>query len=86
VTGATQRIQGALVNLGHSVARSAIAEILKRHGIEPAPERSRKTKPGGAYHCLETPFPDVGMPAEAVSAATGLLATLAQRATGWLRA
>jgi hypothetical protein len=30
------RIQGALVNLGHSVARSTIAEILKRHGIEPA--------------------------------------------------
>ena len=38
-----ERIQGALVNLGHSVARSTIAEILKRHGIEPAPERSRKT-------------------------------------------
>jgi len=37
------RIQGARVNLGHSVARSTIAEILKRHGIEPAPERSRKT-------------------------------------------
>jgi len=37
------RIQGALVNLGHSVARSTIAEILKRDGIEPAPERSRKT-------------------------------------------
>ena len=40
---AYERIQGALVNLGHSVARSTIAEILKRHGIEPAPERSRKT-------------------------------------------
>ena len=38
-----ERIQGALFNLGHSVARSTIAEILKRHGIEPAPERSRKT-------------------------------------------
>ena len=36
-------LPGALVNLGHSVARSTIAEILKRHGIEPAPERSRKT-------------------------------------------
>ena len=31
-----ERIQGALVNLGHSVAHSTIAEILKRHGIEPA--------------------------------------------------
>jgi hypothetical protein len=37
------RIQGALFNLGHASARSTIAEILERHGIEPAPERSRKT-------------------------------------------
>jgi putative transposase len=38
-----RRIQGALSNLRHEIARSTIAEILKRHGIEPAPERSRKT-------------------------------------------
>ncbi len=38
-----RRIQGALSNLGHEIARSTIAEILGRHGIEPAPERSRKT-------------------------------------------
>src|SRR5216683_2322252 len=38
-----RRIQGALFNLGLELARSTIAEILKRHGIEPAPERSRKT-------------------------------------------
>src|SRR5580693_468035 len=38
-----RRIQGALSNLGHQLARSTIAEILDRHGIEPAPERSRKT-------------------------------------------
>src|SRR6266536_3400585 len=38
-----RRIQGALSNLGHEVARSTIADILARHGIEPAPERSRKT-------------------------------------------
>src|SRR5437016_6950289 len=38
-----RRIQGALSNLGHAIARSTIAEILERHGIEPAPERSRKT-------------------------------------------
>src|SRR3989441_5866250 len=37
------RIQGALSNLGHILARTTIANILKRHGIEPAPERSRKT-------------------------------------------
>src|SRR3989454_3628046 len=38
-----RRIQGALANVGHAVARTTIADILKRHGIEPAPERSRKT-------------------------------------------
>jgi putative transposase len=38
-----RRIQGALSNLGHELARSTIAEMLERHGIEPAPERSRKT-------------------------------------------
>lgn len=38
-----RRIQGALSNLGHEIARSTIAAILQRHGIEPAPERSRKT-------------------------------------------
>jgi len=38
-----RRIQGALSNLGHELARSTIAKILERHGIEPAPERSRKT-------------------------------------------
>ena len=37
-----RRIQGALSNLGHELARSTIAQILERHGIEPAPERIRK--------------------------------------------
>jgi len=38
-----RRIQGALANLGHEVARGTIANILKAHGLEPAPERNRKT-------------------------------------------
>jgi len=38
-----RRIQGALSNLGHELARSTIAEILHRKGIEPAPERNKKT-------------------------------------------
>jgi len=38
-----RRIQGALANLGHEVAHGAIANILKEHGLEPAPERNRKT-------------------------------------------
>ena len=38
-----RRIQGSLSNLGHEIARSTIADILKRRGIEPAPDRKRKT-------------------------------------------
>ena len=37
------RIRGALSNLGHIVARSTIANILREHGIEPAPERGERT-------------------------------------------
>jgi putative transposase len=38
-----RRIQGALSHLGHPIARSTIAAILERHGLEPAPGRTRKT-------------------------------------------
>ncbi|MCI0428952.1 MAG: integrase core domain-containing protein [Rhodospirillales bacterium] len=37
------RIQGALSNLGHKVARGTVANILKREGIEPAPTRGART-------------------------------------------
>ncbi|HUU97044.1 MAG TPA: helix-turn-helix domain-containing protein [Phycisphaerae bacterium] len=37
------RIQGALANLGYSVAPSTVANIMKEHGIDPAPERKRQT-------------------------------------------
>lgn len=35
------RIQGALANLGHTVARTTVAKILRQHGIEPGPERGK---------------------------------------------
>src|SRR6185369_82109 len=38
-----RRIQGAIANLGHTLAQTTIANILKRHGIEPAPDRNQKT-------------------------------------------
>jgi len=37
------RIRGALSNLGHTVARGTVANILREHGIEPAPERGERT-------------------------------------------
>jgi putative transposase len=38
-----RRLPGALFPLGHKLARSTMAAMLARHGLEPAPERSRKT-------------------------------------------
>jgi transposase InsO family protein len=37
------RIRDALRNVGHEIGRNTVKRILLDHGIEPAPERSRKT-------------------------------------------
>jgi transposase InsO family protein len=37
------RIQGALANLGHEISDTSVANILKEHGVEPAPKRRRTT-------------------------------------------
>ena len=37
------RIRGALANLGHDIAPNTVKRILHDHGIEPAPERARRT-------------------------------------------
>ena len=36
------RIQGALANLRHTISDQTVGNILKAHGIEPAPERKRQ--------------------------------------------
>ena len=41
------RIAGALANLGHHVSDQTIGNILRRHGVAPAPKRGR-TLPGGS--------------------------------------
>src|SRR5256714_1923129 len=37
------RIVGALANLGHSISDQTVGNILKRHGLPPAPERQTTT-------------------------------------------
>jgi hypothetical protein len=37
------RIQGALANLGHRVSDRTVGNILKAHGVEPAPDRKRQS-------------------------------------------
>jgi len=37
------RIQGALQNVGHRVCRTTISNIFKENGIDPAPERGKRT-------------------------------------------
>ena len=37
------RIVGALANLGHTVSDQTVGNILKRHGVSPAPERNKTT-------------------------------------------
>jgi hypothetical protein len=37
------RIEGALANLGHKISDTTVGNILREHGIEPAPERKRQS-------------------------------------------
>ena len=37
------RIVGALANLGYTISDQTVGNILKRHGIPPAPERKTTT-------------------------------------------
>ena len=37
------RIAGALINLGHDVSDQTVGNVLRRHGIAPAPKRSQTT-------------------------------------------
>jgi putative transposase len=37
------RIAGALANLGHEISDQTVGNVLRRHGLLPAPERKRRT-------------------------------------------
>jgi hypothetical protein len=38
-----KRIEGAMHNLGYSICSSTVANILRQHGVDPAPRRQRTT-------------------------------------------
>ncbi|MDP7304439.1 MAG: hypothetical protein QGG09_15140, partial [Pirellulaceae bacterium] len=38
-----KRIEGAMHNLDYSICSSTVANILRQHGIDPAPSRQRTT-------------------------------------------
>ena len=37
------RIVGALANLGHQISDQTVGNVLRRHNLAPAPERTRTT-------------------------------------------
>ena len=37
------RIQGALANVGYAISDTTVGNVLKQHGIQPAPDRKRQT-------------------------------------------
>jgi len=43
MTWGYDKIQGALANLGHTISAQTVGNVLKAHGIEPAPDRKRQT-------------------------------------------
>jgi hypothetical protein len=47
-TSQTDTIVGALANLGYMISDQTVGNILKRHGIPPAPER-KKTMTWGEF-------------------------------------
>ena len=47
------RIAGALIHLGYSLSDQTVGNILKRHGIPPAPERQKTTT---WTECIRTPM------------------------------
>src|SRR6202040_2475989 len=38
-----QRMKGALANLGHEVSDQTVGNVLRRHGVPPAPARKQTT-------------------------------------------
>ena len=50
------RIAGAIMNLGHTISDTTVANILNRHGIYPAPSRWRQSHYQNGEDCLRHNF------------------------------
>ena len=44
------RIAGALKHLGYTISDQTVGNILKRHGMSPAPERQKTTTEWNEFH------------------------------------
>ena len=75
-----KRIEGALQNVGYSICSSTVANILKQHGIEPAPTRKRTTSTSARNgnstnsrttisHCCPTIYPSARNPSRSLNLA-----------------
>jgi putative transposase len=75
-----KRIEGALHNLGYAICSSTVANILKQHGIEPAPTRKRTTSTSARNgnstnsrttisHCCPTIYPSARNPSRSLNLA-----------------
>jgi hypothetical protein len=68
------RIRAALTNLGHGVARSTVAKLLKADSISPAPDRPSSWRTFLRAHwgtiAGSTPTPDAGFIAQAAGRST----------------
>ena len=55
-----KRIEGALSNVGYSICSSTVANILKHHGVEPAPQRQHHLSWGVFLKAHMDAFEEVG--------------------------
>src|SRR3989441_4387278 len=56
------RIVGALANLGHEISDQSVGNILRRHGIAPAPKRKQSTTWSEFIHCAALGTCSLGEP------------------------
>ncbi len=67
------KIHGELLKLGYSIGRSTVRDILKRHGVPPAPQR---TKQGSSWRTFLSHYADQMLACDFFTVETAWLKTL----------